>query len=58
MNKIPCASQNTEVKTLPAEISFLVALDSFHPLLFAQRTADLTLECSDESMFHPLSQTK
>ena len=37
--------------------AFLVALSGFHPLLFTQLTADLTLECSDGSMFHPLSHT-
>ena len=33
----------------------LVALDSFHQLLSTQLTADLTLEWSGGSMFHPLS---
>ena len=36
---------------------FLFALDGFHPLLSAQLTTDLTLECSNGSMFHPLSHT-
>ena len=36
---------------------FLVALGGFHPLLSTQMTADLTLECSDGSMFHPWSHT-
>ena len=37
--------------------AFLVALHGFHPLLSTQLTADLTLKCSDGSMFHPLSHT-
>ena len=43
----------------PSQVTFacLVALDGFHPLLFTQLTADLTLGCSDGSMFHPLSHT-
>ena len=31
--------------------------DGFHPLMSTQLTADLTLECSDGSMYHPLSHT-
>ena len=31
----------------------LIALDGFRPLLSTQLTADLTLECSDGSIFHP-----
>ena len=38
MNKIPCAFQNTEAKTLPADV--WVTLDSFHLLLSTQLTAD------------------
>lgn len=39
-------------------IAFLVSLDGFHPLMRNQLTADLTLECSNGSMFHALSDTK
>ena len=52
MNKIHCASQNMEAKTLPADF---VSLVDFHLLLFTQLTADLTLEWSGRSMFHLLS---
>ena len=31
MNKIPCASQNTQVKTLPADICILVCFRRFWP---------------------------
>ena len=39
--------------------AFLVTWDGFHfhPPLSTQLTANLTLECSDGSMFHPLSYT-
>ena len=53
MNKIPCISQNTEPKTLL--FVSLVTLDGFHLLLSIQLTANLTLERSSGSMFHPLS---
>ena len=48
MNRIPCASQNTMFASL-------VTLDGFHLQLSIQLTADLTLEWSGRSMFHPLS---
>ena len=54
-NKVPCASQNTEAKTLPAHVSFLVALDGFHLLLSTQLTANLTPEWSGGFMFHAFS---
>ena len=57
MNKILCASQNTEVKTLPADISVFGRFGRFSPFAVHQLTADLTLECIDGSMFHPLSHT-
>ena len=44
-------SQNTETKTL----LMFVSLVGFHLLLSTQLTAALTPECSDGSMFHPLS---
>ena len=47
MNKIPCASQNLAC--------WCLHLDGFCLLLLTQLTADLTLECSGGSMFHPLS---
>ena len=53
MNKIPCASQNTDAKTLACWC--LVTLDSFHLPLSTQLTGDLTQEWSGGSMFHSLS---
>lgn len=50
VNKLPCATQNSKAETF-----FLVGLDGFYPLLSTQLIADLTLERSDGSMFHPLS---
>ena len=37
--------------------AFLVALDVFHPLVSIHLTADLTPECSDETIFYPLPHT-
>ena len=53
MNKITCASQNTEAKTLPADVCVFGCFR--HLLLSVQLTADLTPERSGGSMFHPLS---
>ena len=44
-------------KSFQLTFAFLVALNGFHPLLSTQMTVDLTLECSDGSMFHLLSHT-
>ena len=55
MNKIPCASQNTEAKTLPVDVASLVALYGFQLLLATQLTANLTPKRSDVSIFYPLS---
>ena len=51
MNKILCASQNTEAKTLPADICIL----GHFGWLFTQLTADLIPKWSGGSMFHSLS---
>ena len=55
MNKIPCASQNTDPKPCLLIFASLVALDSFHLLLINQLTGDLTPEWSGGCRFHPLS---
>ena len=44
-------------KSYQLTFAFLVALGGFHPLLFFQLTADLTLECINGSLFYPLSYT-
>ena len=50
MNKIPCASQNMEAKTLPADVCIFGRFG-----WLSQLTANLTQEGSGGSMFHPLS---
>ena len=55
MNKISCASQNTEAKTLPADICIFGHFGRFHLVLFTQLTSNLTLEWNGRSMFHPFS---
>ena len=44
-------------KTYQLIFAFFFGLDGFPPLVSTQLTADLTLECSDGSMLHPLSYT-
>ena len=51
MNKIPCTSQNTEVKTLPADVCVFGCFGQ----LSTQLIYDLTPEGSGGSTFHPLS---
>ena len=53
MKKLPCASQNTEAKTLSADVCIFGHFG--HLLLSTQLTTDLTLEWNGGSMFHPLS---
>ena len=50
--------KNTKLKTLPADIFVLEALDSFHSLLSSQLTTDWILECNGVSTFHPLSYAR
>ena len=52
MNKIPCTSQNTKAKTLPA---YVCVFGCFHLLLSSQLIANLTLNWHGWSMFHPFS---
>ena len=53
-----CAHPKIRIpKPYQLTFTFLVALDGFDPLLPIHLTADLTLECSDGSMFHTLSHT-
>ena len=56
MNKIPCASQNMEAKTLPVDVYIFGCFGRLSPA--AIHSADcrfLTPEWSGGSMFHPLS---
>ena len=55
MNKIPCASQNMETKTLPTDVCVFIVLDGFHLLLSTQLIANLIPEWSGGSRFHSLS---
>ena len=52
---IPCASQNTDAITLPADFCAFGRFGRGLRLLSTQLTADLTLVCSGGSMFWSLS---
>ena len=51
MNKIPCASQNTEAKTLPADVCIFDCFGCFHLLLSTQLIVSLTPELNGWFMF-------
>ena len=56
MNKMLCASQNTEPKTLPADVCIFGCLGRLSPAaVYSADCCNLTSEWSGGSMFHSLS---
>ena len=55
MNNLPCVSQNTGTKNLPADACVFGHFGRISPAAVRQLTADLTPEWSGGSMFHSLS---
>ena len=55
MNKIPYASQNTEAKSLPADICIFGRFGRLSPAAVNSTDSDLTPKRRGGSMFHPMS---